>query len=402
MSVLPRAGRLLNAIGTGLAVAGAAHSVVNARLLRRPAEAPGAVEHPVSVLIPARNEAARIGACITGLLAQQSVPELEILVLDDCSTDDTAARARAAAGGDPRVRVLAGAELPDGWLGKPHACTQLAAAANPHSDVLVFVDADVALEPTAIAATLETLHKSGFDFISPMPRLVCESVAERLVQPLLPWSILTTLPLRLAEYSTHPSLAVISGPLCAVRRRAYDAAGGHAAVRAEVVEDIALAHQLRRTGGVGGVVDGGAIASCRMYSGWSQLRDGYGKSAWRAFGSPTRAVAVTALLGVTYVVPAVAAVRGSRIGWIGYAAGVFGRAVSARRTRTPQFPDALTHPAGIILAGYLTARSVVGHRRGTLHWKDRPVSIVRARGQAGRSSNPISTASPTWTKPSER
>ncbi|MGI8867544.1 MAG: glycosyltransferase [Mycobacteriales bacterium] len=369
--------RLLTRAGTTLAVAGAVHSVVNSKLLRQPDEQPRDCEHPVSILVPARNEADRIGTMIASLRAQISLPRVEILVLDDCSTDRTGDVARAAAAGDRRVRVLSGTPPPPGWLGKPHACAQLATAADPHAETLVFVDADVELEPCAVAAMLDTLHRSGFDFISPLPRLVAESRAERLVQPLLPWSILTTVPLRFAEYTTRPSLAVLAGPFCAVRRRAYDAAGGHAAVRGEVVEDIELGHALRRTGAVGGTVDGSHIARIRMYSGWRDLQTGYGKSAWRAFGSPARVAVVMAVLATAYVVPPVAAVGGSGVGAIGYAAGVFGRVVSARRTGGRQFPDALAHPASVAVAIWITCQSVLGHRRGTLHWKDRPVDPPR-------------------------
>lgn len=378
-------GRALTAAGSGLAVAGAAHAVVNARLLRQPDERPTAVEHLVSVLVPARDEVHRIGALVNMLRAQQAVPQLEVVVLDDCSTDGTGAAARAAAEGDDRVRVLDGSPPPPGWLGKPHACAQLAAAADPSSEVLVFVDADVGLAPRAVAATLDTLHRSGFDFVSPLPRVIAHSAAERLVQPLLPWSVLTTLPLRIAEHSRRPSLAVLAGPLWAVRRRAYDAAGGHAAVRSEVVDDIAFAHALRRAGAVGGVVDGSRIASIRMYDDWTALRDGYTKSAWSAFGSPARAAAVMAALVIAYVVPAAAAARGSKLGAVGYAAGVAGRIVVARRTAGRVSPDLLAHPVSIAVTAYLTARSVRGHRRGTLRWKGRQITDGhRNRPRAGR------------------
>ena len=121
-------------VGAGLAVAGAAHAAVNAALLRRPDPAAGPGRERVSVLLPVRDEAGRVAACLRSVLAQAGVAE--ILVLDDGSTDGTAAVARAAAGADPRVEVLAGKPLPAGWLGKPHACQQLADAADAGSDVL--------------------------------------------------------------------------------------------------------------------------------------------------------------------------------------------------------------------------------------------------------------------------
>jgi hypothetical protein len=352
-------------VAAGLAVAATVHAAVNARLLRRPA--PGAVAAArVSVLIPARDEAARIGKCLAALRAQDV---LEILVLDDGSSDGTAGIVRAAAEGDPRVRVLEGAPLPTGWLGKPYACAQLAAAAT--GEVLAFVDADVVLEPGAVTTAAALLATSGLDLISPHPRQIAESGAERLVQPLLQWSFLTTLPLRLAERSPRPSLAAANGQFLLVRREAYERAGGHGAVRAAVLDDLALLRAVKTSGGRGGVVDGTALASCRMYAGWAELRDGYGKSLWAAFGSPAGAAAVVGALGVVYVLPAVAALRGSRAGLAGYLAGVAGRVVTARATGSRAWPDALAHPVSITVFGYLTARSLVQHRRGALRWKGR-------------------------------
>ena len=147
------------------------------------------------------------------------------------------------------------------------------------------------------------------------------------MQPLLQWSWLTFLPLRLAERSARPSLSAANGQLLAVRRAAYERAGGHAAVRGEVVEDVELLRAVKRAGGRGGVADGTALATTPMYGGWAELVDGYSKSLWTAAASRR-----AALLVLLYVAPPLAALRGSRSGLAGYAAGVAGRVVSARRT----------------------------------------------------------------------
>jgi hypothetical protein len=191
------------------------------------------------VLLPVRNEADRVEPCLRALLRQTAGDRMELIVLDDCSTDGTAEVVRRVAGPD-RVRLLAGRPPPPGWLGKPHACQQLADAADPASEVLVFLDADVLLAPHAVAATVHLVHAAGLDLVSPYPRQQAGSVAERLVQPLLQWSWLTFLPLRWAERSPRPSLAAANGQLLAVRRAAYRRAGGHAAVRTEVLDDLAL------------------------------------------------------------------------------------------------------------------------------------------------------------------
>ena len=249
------------------AAALAAHAALNARLLRVPTATATGVR--VSVLLPVRDEAARITPCLQALLGQQGV-DLEIVVLDDGSSDGTTDVARRVVDGDPRVRLLTGRPLAAGWLGKPHACQQLADAAAPSSAVLVFVDADVVLAPHAVAATVALLEQTGLDLLSPYPRQEAPG-ATALVQPLLQWSWLSFLPLRLAERSPQPSLSAANGQLLAVRRTAYVRAGGHAAVRAAVVEDVELLRALKRTGGRGGVCDGTDLATTRMYDGWDRF-----------------------------------------------------------------------------------------------------------------------------------
>jgi hypothetical protein len=352
-----------------LAAAGAAHSAVNARLMRRPGGPESTVDGRVSVLLPLRDEAGRAAPCLRALLAQTGVADLEILVLDDRSTDSTAALVRAVAGADPRVRLLAGTDPPPGWLGKPHACRQLAAHAT--GDVLVFTDADVVLAPHAVAAAVALLRTSGLGLVSPYPRQVTETAAERIVQPLLQWSWLTFLPLRAAECSPRPSLAAANGQFLAVRREVYDKAGGHAP--GAVLDDVELLRAVKRSGGSGVVVDGTTLASCRMYTGWDEVRDGYSKSLWAAFGSPGGAAAAVGVLGVLYVVPVAAALCGSPAGLAGYAAGVAGRVIAARATGGRAWPDALAHPVSVAALGWLTLRSFQLRSRGQLSWKGRPV-----------------------------
>jgi hypothetical protein len=337
------------------------HSAVNAALLRVPTAR--ATSARVSVLLPLREEADRVEPCLRALLGQTGV-DLEVVVLDDGSTDGTADVVRRVADGDPRVRLLTGRPLTPGWLGKPHACQQLADAAAATSDVLVFLDADVVLAPHAVAATAALLEETGLDLLSPYPRQEAPG-ATGLVQPLLQWSWLTFLPLRLAERSGRPSLAAANGQLLAVRRPSYDRAGGHASVKDAVVEDVGLLRALKRAGFRGGVCDGTELATTRMYDDWPSLVEGYGKSLW------TLPPATLALLALLYVVPPVAALRGSRAGLVGYAAGVAGRVVTGRRTGARVLPDAAAHPLSVLAFLGLAGRSRLARRRGTLTWKGR-------------------------------
>jgi hypothetical protein len=347
------------------------HTLANLRTLRTPLAEPPEVTERVSVLIPARDEAAQIEACLARVLTQVGVADLQVIVLDDGSSDGTGDLARSFAEDDARLTVIEGTEPPAGWLGKPHACAELAAAAD--GDVLVFVDADVRLAPQAVAAAVTLLRSAPLDLVSPYPRQLAGSIAERLVQPLLQWSWLTTLPLALAERSPDPTLTAANGQFLTVDARAYRRVGGHAAVRESVLEDIGLARAIKARGGTATVADGTTLATCRMYDGWPALRDGYAKSLWAAFGSRRAAVAVTGAMSVLYVVPAVAALRGSRVGLAGYTAAVLGRYFVAERTGGRSLPDSLAHPASIVILDWLTVHSWVMRRRGELRWKGRTI-----------------------------
>ena len=377
-----RPGRALVAAGTLTAAALAAHTAINLRQLRTPSPDAPACTEPVDVLIPARNEAATIEATVRSALAQQGVPHLTVTVLDDDSDDATAAIVEAIARDDARVRLVrAHDNVPEGWLGKPWACARLADQAR--GSVLVFVDADVVLEPHAVRALVADLRARGLAMVAPYPHQQAHGWLERLVQPLVTWSWVATMPLAWAESSTRPSLSAANGQVIAMDADAYRRAGGHAAVRDQVLEDIGLMRAVKVSGGHAATVDGSALATCRMYDSTPAVIDGYTKSLWAAFGGPVGSVAVAALLSLAYVVPAAAMVaaptrRTRGIGAVGYAAGVTSRALVARRTGEPVI-DSLAQPASIATFVTLSGLSWWRHLRGTNRWKGRPVSVPSAQ-----------------------
>jgi Glycosyl transferase family 2 len=355
----------------GASLAGALHAAVNMALLRRPPAVPPEVRRRVTVVLPVRDEERQAAACLAAVLDQRGVPDLRVVVVDDGSTDGTADVVRSLP--DPRVRLIPAGRPPLGWLGKPHACAVGAAAVEPDDDgVLVFLDADVRLRPDAVAGAVALLDAHGLDLVSPWPRPVTESAAERLVQPLFPWLWATTLPVRLAERSPRPWLAAANGQFLIVREASYQRAGGHGAVRGDVMEDLALLRAIKRSGGRGVPVDGSRLAACRMYEDWPALRDGYAKFLWALVGgSPAASLTAAGALTAVGVLPAVAALRGSRAGLFGYAAGVAGRAVVAAGTGGRAWPDALAHPVSLLALDALMLRSVRGHRRRSLTWRGR-------------------------------
>jgi cellulose synthase/poly-beta-1,6-N-acetylglucosamine synthase-like glycosyltransferase len=351
------------------------HTAVNATLLRRPRRGATTTER-IAVLLPLRDEAARVTPCLEALLGQRGAPGLTIHVLDDGSTDGTADVVRQVAG--DKVVLHPGGALPAGWLGKPHACDQLASAAGEDTDVLVFVDADVVLEPDAIAGAVCLMRSADVTLLSPYPRI---TGAGRLVQPLLQWSWLTVLPLRAMENSPRPSLAAAGGQWLVTDRAGYVRAGGHAAVRDDVLEDIGLARAVKRSGGRIALADGSRLATCRMYESWAELRAGYSKSLWASLGSRSGASAVVVTLLFLYAVPPAAAAGGfiagatrpALIATAAYLLGVAGRAISAYATGGRPWPDAFAQPVSICLFASLVVRSFRLRRRGGLSWRGRPV-----------------------------
>jgi len=367
--------RRTTALGTAMAIGIAVHTACNLSRLRRPQVQVPPTDERISVLIPARNEAATIGAALESVLAQSGAPDLEVIVLDDDSSDATASTVRAVA--DPRVTLIAEAgDPPIDWLGKPWACARLAEQST--GTVLVFMDADVVLSPDAIRASARALRAHDFDMIAPYPRQLAGNWLARLTQPLITWSWCALLPLRWAEQSPRPSLAAANGQFLVMDADAYRAVGGHATVSSDVLEDVALMRAFKRAGLRTCTMDGSALASCEMYASAEQTVDGYAKSLWAAFGSPAGAVAVNALLFTAFIAPPLAAVgarspRVRAVGALGYAAGVVSRAVVARRMGTRVWPDSALHPASVAAFIGINVISWQRHRTGANTWKGRAI-----------------------------
>jgi chlorobactene glucosyltransferase len=238
----------------------------------------------VSVLIPARNEAARIGACLDGL-ARQSYAPFELIVVDDGSTDDTAGVVRAYAGSIPGLQVLRGAVLPAGWAGKPWACWQ--AASHARGDWLLFLDADVAPEPDLLAALVAHSQARQLDLLTAMPLLQLGSAAERLVLPAFMSLLYGLYPLDRVSDPDSP-IAFANGQCMLVRRAAYMAIDGHRAVRASILEDTHFGQIAKAAGWRIAAVAAPDLIAVRMYTGWRSLAEGLIKNAVAGFQSGGR------------------------------------------------------------------------------------------------------------------
>ncbi len=320
----------------------------------------------VGVVVPMRNEAENVEGIVATLSAQDG--PFHFYLLDDNSEDKTLELLQRFTAGDSRFTVIKGAPLADGWIGKTWALQQLYEASS--EDVLVSIDADVRLTNDAINKAVTSLRGARLDFLSPYPRQIAHSFGERLIQPLLQWSWLTTVPLRYAEGARQKSMAVANGQFFVVRRSALDSISGYQSVKHAVIDDVFLARQLIAQGSSGTVIDGSDIAETRMYASWSEIEAGYGKSLNRAFGSIFGAIFVIIFLFVTSIAPLVLGLLGNPYGWLGFAAIVGSRVLSAIKSRG-SVVDSVLHPISIAALIYLIIYSYLV--RGTVTWKGRTV-----------------------------
>ncbi|CAB4661031.1 unannotated protein [freshwater metagenome] len=344
------------------------NTCLNLFFLKRPSKEVPLSSSSVTVLIPLRNESHNVVGLIESLKKQVGVPGLNFILINDNSTDNTPQLITASILGDKRFQMLNGNELPPGWLGKPFALEQGRIASQ--AEMIVTVDADVRLKPHAIAASLDLMATNNFDFLSPYPQQIATSWSERLIQPLLQWSWMATVPLRIAERSTNPAFAVANGQFFLVKSSSLAKIGGFAAIKNEVLDDIHLVRHFLRTGFHGSVANGSSIAQCQMYSSWGQLRDGYGKSLRVAFGGVLGSVGAACFLLLSGLIPFVYALNGFLAGLIGYVLIVLSRLISALANKS-RIRDAVFHPLSILVLLYLLARS--WWRRGTIEWKGRTV-----------------------------
>ena len=342
-------------------------SVFNFITIRKP-ENDDLVSESVTVIVPMRNESENVAECISALAGQSGIAELKVILVNDSSTDDTQALIQRAIAGDSRFTVIDSPELRTGWLGKVSALQAGYEAA--HSEFIVTIDADVRLNPKALARAINQLKDLKLDFVSPYPQQVAVTFAEKLIQPLLHWSWMSTVVLRLAEKYPVRSTAIANGQFFVVKTEAYIASGGHKSIKGEVIDDMELAKSLKRNGFKGGVTNGSKIASCRMYQNWSQLRNGYQKSLWRAFKEIPNAIVLSLLLIVFFIYPVFEMIKGSLIGLVSYFLVVLSRMITAKLSRGNLLASFL-HPLSILLFIYLLITSWIQHSRGNLSWKGR-------------------------------
>jgi chlorobactene glucosyltransferase len=234
----------------------------------------------VSVLIPARNEE----KCLPDLcnnLKNLAHENLEIILLDDESTDKTYERARAHAKGFSSFSVLKGKPLPPGWLGKNWACHQLSQAAL--GDYFLFIDADVELHPDAINSGLQEVKSKNLALLSCFPDQIMKSTGEKLVVPIMHYILLSLLPLRMVYWSNFSSLSAANGQFMLFQRKYYWK--WHEKVKDKIVEDICIMRAIKQTSLKGEVLLGNRMVKCRMYHSFQDALNGFSKNILAGFNN---------------------------------------------------------------------------------------------------------------------
>jgi glycosyltransferase involved in cell wall biosynthesis len=337
----------------------------------------------VSVILPARNEAHNIARCVRSILTT-SYPRLELIIVDDSSSDGTAEVARSAIDGDPRACVIVNASLPDGWFGKQWACTTGANVA--HGEILQFTDADTVHSADLITRSINAMRRTNADLFSIAGRQELGGFWERIVQP----QIFTILSMRYGgtesvNRSTLVGNKIANGQCIFVRRDAYDSIGGHSAVRTSVAEDLMLAQKFFAARKSVVLMLGVHQLSTRMYASLREIVDGWRKNVFAGgldsvpFGKMGQTIFPLVLLTpplmelfpvLALIVGAFGALTPGILLWAAIAAGAtlaWWILVYATVRENPLY--ALLYPVGALVLLYIFVTAVLRGRRVT--WKGR-------------------------------
>jgi glycosyltransferase involved in cell wall biosynthesis len=334
------------------------------------AQPPVSQQPMVSVIVPARNEEACLGACLESLVAQADV-SFEIIVVDDGSTD----RTREIAQSFPAVRVVEAGPLPPGWSGKNNAL--VAGANEARGTWLLFTDADTVHGAGSLVRSVAEARRRGVALLSYSPEQEVHGFWEKTVMPVIFAELASTY--RPSEVSDPASsAAAANGQYILVSREAYDAVGGHAAVATSLLEDVALARAVKVSGRKIFFRYGGDAVRTRMYRSFAQLREGWTKNLALLFRSPVRLAVLRLTEFVLIVGSATVAVLMSLRGRMrmSIAVGMLAIILAAlilKRIRKAHFSwdaDVLAL-IGLPVFSYLLLRSRAAYRKGTISWKGR-------------------------------
>lgn len=338
----------------------------------------------VTIIVPARDEEANIARCLHSLCSQLYPNDrLDVIVVDDHSTDETGAIVGAIAACDRRVSLLRSPPLPSRWTGKSHACWVGACAVPPDSEWLCFIDADVWGERQLLSSAMTAALSQRLDLLSLAPRQELRSVAERVVLPCGLISLSFIQDLRRVQTTSGPDVTA-TGQFMLIRREDYEAVGGHAAVSGAICEDLELARRIKQSGRAVLLMGGEDVVSTRMYSGWQTLWQGLAKNLVDTLGGRqiTSIIAVTGIILAwsAVVIPTLDAIAWARgmnnaeaaflVALLGTTATLGLHIAATRYFRIPLYYG-FFFPFGYTIGALIAFDSIRRRLRGRISWKGR-------------------------------
>jgi len=349
----------------------------------------------VSILVPARDEEKNIATCLRSL-TRQDYSNIEILVLDDNSTDRTGVMTESWAKKDSRIRLINGRPLIKGWTGKSYACHQLSRVAK--GKYLIFTDADTLHFTDSVSAALSALFANDLDVLSIFPRQIMVSIHERMTVIFINLAVLAFMPIFLIRKIKNPKISIANGQFFLFKRKVYYLIGGHRNIRKDIVEDIALSKQVKKCGFSFRIFDGRKNLHCRMYNGFGEVVTGFSKFIFAAMNyNIFRLSSVMVLVLVMFLFPLIFLPIGFYFAeWpllininlvIQVSVILIIRIVMTFRFKT-RLIDVLLHPLSMLYIYFLAMNSVYQAKYGKgIYWKDRYYNLMDVEESERREAN---------------
>ncbi len=332
----------------------------------------------VSVLVPCRNEEETIRDCLDAILSQ-SYSNLQIVVIDDQSTDDTLSILSEYAEREQRVEVMKNEILPEGWIGKNWACYQLSLHAK--GDILLFTDADTTLIESAIREGVASIEYDSASFVTLLPEKRSYIFADKIFWQLIGWSLLSWFPLWGIK-NIKNAISVGFGQYLMFTKDAYLACGGHKAIHDKVLEDFELARSVKAAGLAARIYDGSGRVITRGYSSMKSVQDGYGKAIFAFFRYKSWLfslvpvfVVMMAIFPISVVISAAIFAMYNWLFWLMLASMLFFMSswvISSLRLGTNVL-FALLYPLILLFILWVSLYSFVSAHRGSILWKGRRI-----------------------------
>lgn len=325
----------------------------------------------VSILVPMRNESAQVNRVVEQL-TRQNYPNFEILMLDDHSEDDTWLKMISQQWIHPEILLYQSDPLPERWLGKNHACHQLAKKA--HGEILIFMDADVLPSTDSILNSVAALEQHRLDFLSVFPEQMAQTPYQKKILPQMEFFLYSFLPFPLITRTKSPSFAAANGQWMVFTRKAYELIGGHEQVKNKVIEDMALARKIKSYGLKMDTFSGLDKISCQMYASDSEMKAGFGKNIFAAAGySSFKLITFLSFLFLIFISPYIWFII-YPLGLINILIILLSKAILSKRFKHPVKETVWMHPFSLLEGIGLAWNSLQQYKNGEAGWKGRKLS----------------------------